>query len=140
MSITVDGLRKSYPVIDEEHYSSTRVRYWLAEAQLDLRPCVWGARWERGVYAYAAHKLIMEKTALDANDDGLGGMEANRGSITGESDSVDGVSHSVSYASPASSGSSSAKVEMPWEKTIPGQDYLEMSAKVSIARGASYVG
>ena len=140
MPITVDGLRRLYPVIDAEHYPAARVKFWLAEARLDLRQCVWGTRWERGVYAYAAHKLIVEKASSDANDSGLGGMEANRGSITGESESVDGVSHSVSYASPASSGSSSARVEMPWEKTIPGQDYLEMSAKVSIARGASYVG
>lgn len=139
MAITVCGLRNAYPMVDKGNHPDARAKHWLAEAQADLRQSVWEARWERGVYAYAAHKLIVEKAMLDANEDGLGGMEANRGTVTAESKSVDGVSYSASYASPSSSSASSARVEAPWESTIPGRDYLEMSAKVSLTRGAAYV-
>ena len=138
MPVTVEGLRAAYPIIDTAHYQACRIKYWLAEAQDDLRQCVWGKRWERGIYAYVAHKLIVELAELGMNDDGLGGMEANRGTVTGESDSVDGISHSTSYASSSSSAEASG-AEGDWKTTIPGRDFLRMARIVSISRGAAYV-
>ena len=137
MAITVDGLRRAYPVITAELYPDERVEYWLGEAQLDVRRSLWGNWYERGIYAYAAHNLIAEKAELDANDDGLGGIEANRGPVISESEAVDGISHSVSYAGAVSADSSSGASE--WETTRPGKRYWHWARLVSVAKAAIYV-
>ena len=138
MTPTAEGLRVAYPVIDDEHYRADRIAYWLAEAQSDVRENVWGVRRERGVYAYAAHRLIMERAQAEMNDDGLGGMEATRGTLTSESDTVDGVCHTASYSAPLASAGSGGGADGDWGLTLPGVDYQRMARIVGMTRGAAY--
>lgn len=139
MPLTIEGLRRAFPVITEDAYPSDRVEYWLEEALLSsgIRQCIWGTRYTRGMYAWVAHKLIIEKMMLDVNEDGLGGYEASRGAITSESDSVDGVKHAVTYAAPDSSSACSTGEN--WSETRPGREYEDMARIVGMSRGAAYV-
>lgn len=136
MPISVEGLRKAYPVITEEAFLADRIEYWLEMAQIRCRRAVWGALHMRGVYAYTAHRLLLETALLaDAED---GHANYGRGAITGESDSVDGVSHSESYGSSGTSSGSGASVDL-WDPR-PGNDFEEMAQLVGMSRGAACVG
>jgi hypothetical protein len=111
----IGGFRAAFPAfIDTSVYPDARVQFWLNLALKLLNRSRWGNLYDEGVYLFAAHGLTMENNSLKSGDSGAGGA------VTSESQSIDGMSYSLSFDTSAYTGSGQMSA------TIYGQQYLDL--------------
>ena len=113
--ISIEGFREAFPQFDEDTYPDARVQFWLNLAMKLLNKRRWGNLYVEGVYLFTAHKLTVERQALE--NDGI----AAAGAIVAETQSIGDISFSQRF-----DAASSSKIgEM--ESTIYGLQYLDLA-------------